>query len=352
MKRLRWLWIPAVLVVLAVAGWWWFGGHQHERLPSADDADVAKALSDPAVVARGKYLTIAGDCAACHTKQGGIAFAGGRILPTPFGNIPAPNITPDPETGLGNWNFEDFWRALHTGVGRNSELLYPVFSYTSYTKVNRDDALAIYAYLRSLAPQHAPSVSLGLDFPYNVRTGLNAWRALYFKPGVFQADSSHSAEWNRGAYLVQGLGHCNECHVTRDALGGMKGDQTLAGGEIPAQNWYAPDLSTKANGGLEGWTAEDIVNLLKTGQSARGSAFGPMAETVYDSTQYLSQDDLQAIATYLQSLPARPKPKVEETKFDSKALADRGTGIYAQRCASCHGKKRRRCGGRVSATER
>jgi mono/diheme cytochrome c family protein len=334
MKRL--LWIPAVLAVIVLAACWWW--RQQHRPVAAEDPAVAVMLKDPAVIAKGHYLAVAGDCMSCHTTQGGQPYAGGRMLPTPFGNIPVPNITPDTETGLGDWHFEDFWRALHTGVGRHRELLYPAFSYTSFTKVTREDAIAIFAYLQSLPAVHQPNQPLGLRFPYNVRSALTAWRAVYFKPGTYQSDPKQSASWNRGAYLVQGLGHCNECHAMRGAWGGIDAPVPLTGGQMPTQDWYAPDLSMQANGGLQGWSKQDIVDALKTGQSSKGAALGPMADVVANSTQYLHDEDLQAIADYLQSLPARPKLVAGPAAFDSKSLADRGSDIYAQHCADCHGK--------------
>jgi mono/diheme cytochrome c family protein len=295
-------------------------------------------LRDPAVIAKGHYLAIAGDCMSCHTTQGGQPYAGGRMLPTPFGNIPAPNLTPDAETGLGHWHFEDFWRALHTGVGRGGELLYPAFSYTSFTKVTRQDAVALFAYLQSLKPVMQPAPPLGLRFPYNVRSALTAWRGIYFKPAVYRADPRQSASWNRGAYLVQGLGHCNECHAARDAWGGIDARFSLSGGQIPVQDWYAPDLSMQANGGLQGWSKQDVVDLLKTGQTSKGTAFGPMADVVASSTQYLSDTDLQVIADYLQSLPARTTPAPPVATAIGKSMADRGAVLYGQQCESCHGK--------------
>jgi len=335
MKRIA---IVVIVVLLAAGGWWWF--HNEAKAPVARSASEvnAAALKDPALIAKGEYLAIVGDCASCHTSQGGVRYAGGRVLPTPFGNIPSPNITPDRETGLGDWSFEDFWQALHAGKGRHGEFLYPVFSYTSFTKVSRDDALAMFAYLQSLAPVHAPSLQPSLEFPYSVRSSLKAWRALYFHEGEFQRDASKSDAWNRGAYLVQGLGHCNECHAPRDSLGGQEGKASLAGGQIPAQNWYAPDLSTQANGGLAGWSEQDIVDLLKTGQSARGTAFGPMADVVTQSTQHLHEDDLRAIAVYLQSLPARTAKAPENSPLDTRPIMAQGAKVYGERCADCHGK--------------
>ncbi len=337
MTWLRRLLLPVALLVVLALGWVLFGGSSRPTPPTASKV-AAATLRDPALIARGRYLATVGDCAGCHTAQGGAYLAGGRSLATPFGNIPVPNITPDRETGLGDWSFEDFWQALHSGKGRHGELLYPAFSYTSYTKVNRDDALAIFAWLQSLAPVRQPDVLPVLAFPYSVRKSLAAWRTLYFKEGEFKPDPAQSVEWNRGAYLVQGLGHCNECHAARDTLGGTPQDVHLTGGQIPMQNWYAPDLSTRRNGGLEGWSAQDIVDLLKTGQSARGAAFGPMAAVVSGSTQHMSEADLHAVATYLQSLPPRASVAEPSSPFDTRALTEQGGKVYAQHCAACHGK--------------
>jgi mono/diheme cytochrome c family protein len=337
-KALRWLLPSIVLLIVLGLGWMLFGGSGSRPTPPAASKIAPTTLRDPALIAKGEYLATVGDCAGCHTAQGGARYAGGRVMATPFGNIPVPNITPDRETGLGEWSFEDFWQALHSGKGRHGELLYPAFSYTAYTKVHHDDALAIFAYLQSLAPVHQVDMTPTLAFPYSVRNSLKAWRALYFREGEFKPDPARSPQWNRGAYLVQGLGHCNECHATRDSLGGTPQDVHLAGGQIPMQHWYAPDLSTQRHGGLEGWSEQDIVDLLKTGQSAKGAAFGPMAAVVSNSTQHMTEDDLRAIANYLQSLPARAAPAAPTTPFDAKTLTERGEKIYGQHCAACHGK--------------
>jgi mono/diheme cytochrome c family protein len=326
------------LLVAWVLGWLFFGSDGHQPTSPAMSKVAATTLRDPTLIARGDYLVTVGDCAGCHTAQGGAGYAGGRSLATPFGNIPVPNITPDRETGLGNWSFEDFWQALHVGKGRHCELLYPAFSYTSYTKVTHDDALAMFAYLQSLPPVHQPASALALNFPYSLRNSLTAWRALYFKEGVYEPDPGQSEQWNRGAYLVQGLGHCNECHAARDTLGGTPQDVHLTGGQIPEQNWYAPDLSMQSNGGLQGWNEQDIVDLLKTGQSAKGAAFGPMADVVAQSTQHMTDADLRAVATYLHSLPARAPLLEEKPPFNTTALIQHGEQIYTQRCADCHAK--------------
>ena len=339
MKRRHAWWLLALPVLAGGLLWFGSGGDPVKPAPPAQREAETAALHDPAVIARGEYLATIGDCAACHTARDGKRYAGGRSLATPFGAVPAPNITPDADTGIGQWSFDDFWRALHHGKGRQGELLYPVFSYTSFTKVSRDDALAIFAYLKSLPPVRRPHDKPGLEFPYSLRSSLLAWRKLYFKPGVFQPDPAQSAEWNRGAYLVQGLGHCNECHTERDSLGGIVQDRELTGGRIPAVNWYAPDLSTRPGGGLAGWSAQDIVDLLKTGQSSKGTAFGPMADVVRLSTQHMTDADLQSVAVYLQSLPPRTPPADQPAAFSHAADHDQGGKLYAQHCADCHGDR-------------
>ncbi|MDE2155882.1 MAG: cytochrome c [Xanthomonadaceae bacterium] len=327
-----------VLTALAIGGWILRASHGGEQAAPSAASVTAGNLRDPALVARGRYLTTVGDCMACHTAQGGLPYAGGRSVPTPFGAVPAPNLTPDRATGIGQWSFADFWRALHAGRGRQGELLYPAFPYTSYTRVTRDDALAMFAYLLTLAPVHAPPGVSGLDFPYSMRGSLAAWRAMYFNEGGYRPEPARSQAWNRGAYLVQGLGHCNECHAARDALGGVSGHPALTGGRIPELDWYAPDLSTRAGGGLQGWSEQDIIDLLQTGRSAKGVAFGPMADVVADSTQYMSGDDLRAIATYLHALPPRAQPAQAMSQFDARALVQQGGKVYGQHCADCHGK--------------
>ncbi|MEO9080197.1 MAG: cytochrome c [Rhodanobacter sp.] len=335
MKRLTLILATLIVIIAAVLSWRYFH-HGDPPLSAAQQHAEAAALHDPAQITRGEYLANVGDCAACHTAQGGVRYAGGRSLSTAFGDVPAPNLTPDPETGLGQWTFNDFWHALHHGTGREGQLLYPVFSYTSFTKVTRADALAIFAYLKSLPPVTRAATPLGLKFPYSVRSSLLAWRTLYFKPGVFQPDPGQSATWNRGAYLVEGLGHCNECHAPRNALGATDKHGQLTGGQIPQMHWYAPDLSTRRGGGLEGWSTQDIVDLLKRGQSAKGAAFGPMAEVVHNSTQYITDDDLHAMATYLQSLPPRVPPANTSLLKVATNHAQGGT-IYDKQCAQCHG---------------
>lgn len=289
------------------------------------------------LIKKGEYLVRVGDCVSCHTVTDKKAFAGGHAMRTPFGTLYTPNITSDEQTGIGKWTFEHFWQALHHGKGYSGEILYPAFSYTSYTKVTREDAFAIYTYLQSVPAIRQKNREHDLSFPFNIRSTLHAWRLLYFTAAEYQPDNNQSDEWNRGAYLVTGLGHCNECHTTRNALGAMDQKPPLAGGQIPIQGWYAPDLSMQTGGGLEGWEKAEVIKLLKTGLSAKGGAIGPMADVVRNSTQYMTDSDLNAVAVYLASLPA---PVVKPTPVITQALDYAlGQKIYAQHCESCHGQQ-------------
>lgn len=336
---MRWLlraWLLVLFAGLLALGWVLFADSDRQTDAPSGGTDTP-ALTDPALISKGAYLAQIGDCGSCHTARGGALYAGGRAIQTPFGSVPASNLTPDRKTGLGEWEFADFWRAMHHGQGRRGQRLYPAFPYTSYTRVTREDAWAIFAYLRSVPAVRQSPRALGLDFPYRIRATLAAWRALYFRPGVFKADAQHSAQWNRGAYLVQGLGHCNECHAERGALGATTGLH-LAGGQIPQQTWYAPDLSTQENGGLQGWSEQDIVELLQTGQSAKGAAFGPMADVVAQSTQHITTADLRAIAIYLASLPPRSSRPAPHSAFNVAKITGAGEKIYRQHCADCHGR--------------
>ncbi len=299
-------------------------------------APVASAAASESLIARGAYLARAGNCAGCHTAPGGQAYAGGRGIPTPFGTVFTSNLTPDDNTGLGGWSPAHFWRAMHNGRSKSGRLLYPAFPYTSYTQVTRDDSDALFAYLGSLPPVAQANRPHGLRFPFQSQAALAVWRAMYFRPGVFEADSRRSADWNRGAYLVQGLGHCSACHSARNALGATTEGLNLAGGLIPMQNWYAPSLSAPLEAGVAGWNQADIVSLLQHGVSAQASVTGPMAEVVLQSTQHLSATDLVAMAQYLQQLPgatAAPAP-IPSRGTDSSG---KGARLYELHCAQCHG---------------
>ena len=306
----------------------------------ADDAGppaTTAALPAPEQVARGAYLARAGDCMACHTTRGGAAYAGGRALQTPFGSVISPNITSDRETGIGSWSADDFWRALHNGKSRDGRLLYPAFPYTNYTKVTRDDADALYAFFQSVPAQRQVNRAHELRFPYNQQIMLAAWRALYFRPAVWRPQGGQSVEWNRGAYLVQGLGHCSACHSGRNPLGAS--EDTLSGGLIPVLGWYAPSLTSDAEAGLGNWDAAHIVALLKTGVSPRATVFGPMAEVVQQSLQHLGQADVNAMAVYLKSLPnasTEKPPPAAPLSPRAQAQYDSGAKLYQTHCADCH----------------
>lgn len=300
--------------------------------------------SDPDALARGAYLARAGNCEACHTARGGAPYAGGRAIDTPFGTVYSTNLTPDPDTGLGHWSAPQFWRAMHHGRGADGRLLVPAFPYTSTTLVTRADSDALYAYLRSLPSVQRAARPHELRFPFNTQAALAVWRALYFKPGVFEPDAARSADWNRGAYLVQGLGHCNACHAKRNALGATEGPLDLGGGLIPIQNWYAPSLTDPHEAGVASWSATDIVALLKNGVVDRAGALvtasGPMGEVVLRSTQHLSEADLGAMAAYLKTLGATHADAAEPAAQAASAppsAAGRGATLYADHCAACHG---------------
>lgn len=288
-------------------------------------------------VAKGEYLARAGNCMACHTTRGGSAYAGGRAIATPFGTIHSPNITPDTGTGIGAWTADDFWRALHNGKSKDGSFLYPAFPYPNYTKVTRDDSDAIYLYLRTLPPVRQINAAHDLRFPFNQRYLLAFWRALYFTPGEFVADTKQGKDWNRGAYLVQGLGHCAACHTSRTVLGGTSKTGELAGATIAMLNWHASSLSADEDGGLWGWQRQDIRELLQTGVSQRGAVSGPMAEVVSASLQHLAQEDIDAMALYLQSVPRRPaaRPAPQVGRIDEGVLKN-GARIYEQHCVACH----------------
>nr|WP_240648109.1 cytochrome c [Pararobbsia silviterrae] len=306
----------------------------------AQDKSAAPA-SHADVLKRGEYLARAGDCIACHTAPGGKEFAGGLAMDTPFGALYTPNISSDREYGIGAWTADQFYAMLHTGKSRDGQLIYPAMPFASYTKVTREDSDAIYAFLKSTAPIHEPNRPHELRFPYNQRSLLIGWRTLYFREGEYKPDPKMSVEWNRGAYLVQGLGHCTMCHTAINALGGSSERKAFEGGLIPMQNWYAPSLTSNKEAGLGEWSIEDIDALLQSGVSNRGAVYGPMAQVVHDSLQYLNDDDIRAMSVYLKSLPERSGTAIAEptqaTTEQTSTLAPLGKKIYDAQCAVCHG---------------
>jgi mono/diheme cytochrome c family protein len=322
----------AVVLLLLAAVVWALNRRDEAPITNAPGAFQPSAEQ----LRRGAELARAGNCIGCHTARGGLAYAGGRAIDTPFGRVFASNLTPDDTHGLGRWSADHFWRALHNGRSRDGRLLYPAFPYPNFTLVTRADSDALYAYLRSLAPVPQANRPHELRFPYNLQASLAVWRALYFSPRVYQPEAAQTAEWNRGSYLVRGLGHCNACHASRNRLGATNSDLELGGGLIPMQGWYAPSLASAQEAGVAAWRPQDVVQLLKTGVSAHGSVMGPMAEVVYRSTQYLPDADLRAMAVYLQALPQHEPRRPAPEPVDPAQMA-LGGRLYKDHCASCHG---------------
>ncbi len=296
-------------------------------------AQPATSRQDFLTIERGRYLAVAADCAACHTlPDSGEQLGGGRPIETPFGRILAPNITPDPETGIGAWSDEAFVGSLLNGTGRSGEHLYPAMPYTYFTHMTRDDALAILAYLKTVPPVHNQVISNQLPFPFDIRMSMLAWDALFFKPGTLQARADRSAEWNRGAYLVEGPMHCGMCHTAKNILGGDKSSEALLGYSL--QGWFAPNITNDGYRGLGRWTLDDITAYLRTGHNRIAAASGPMAEEVADSSSRMTDADLHAVAVYLKDQPGN------ETRPAPIAATDPamrlGGAIYADECAACH----------------
>jgi mono/diheme cytochrome c family protein len=305
-------------------------------------------LTNADLVKRGEYLTRAGDCAACHTADKSRPFAGGLPITTPFGTIYTPNITSDPDTGIGRWTDADFLRAMHEGIGKDGERLYPAFPYPEFTKVTNDDVLAIRAYLNTLAPvRYTPPANV-MSFPFNQRWLMTFWNMLNFHEGRHVPDPKQSAEWNRGAYLVEGLGHCEECHTPRDVTQGLKTSERFTGAEI--SGWRAFNITPDAKSGIGAWSDDDIAQYLATGVAhGHANAAGPMADVVQNSTQYMTPQDLRSMVVYLRAVPAkgggetRPrdtygKPAIDDvTALRGTAVSGvNGAQLFIANCATCH----------------
>jgi mono/diheme cytochrome c family protein len=339
----RFLWLAAGLSGLMLAGALVVLIRQLNVPALPPVSGVVPALS-PQLVEHGAYLARAGNCAACHTTKGEAAYAGGAAIETRFGRVYPGNLTPDPEHGLGQWSADAFWRAMHHGQSRDGRLLNPVFPYTSYTHVTREDSDALYAFLQSQAPVARPNPSQALRFPFNTQAALAVWQTLYFEPAAALHQPApamapaRTTEWNRGAYLVRGLGHCAACHATRDVLAGVSSGAEFTGGLMNEQGWYAPSLHDHREGGVADWHEDDVVRLLQTGvaRDVSASVMGPMAEVVFHSTQHLTETDLRAMAVYLQHLEpieVARSAREEATPWD-RALGQR---LYETHCIDCHG---------------
>jgi mono/diheme cytochrome c family protein len=300
-------------------------------------APLAAQANAPAdLIARGQYLTRAADCEACHTMPGGQPFAGGRAFQLPFGVLYAPNITPD-ETGIAGYSDDDWVRMLRRGIGRDGQHLYPAMPYQAYTGMSRDDALAIKAYLMSLPPVHAAIPANQISFPYNQRWGMFFWNLVNNPDRRFTPDNSRSAAWNRGAYLVQVLGHCAECHTPRNFMMAVATSRQFAGAS--EEGWLAYNITSDPTHGLGGWSDAALAQYLSTGHAdGHGPASGPMAEVVEDSLRYLTPDDIHAVVTYLRTVPAQPDGPEAVVANGTPQIDPDGLGarLFAQACEGCH----------------
>jgi mono/diheme cytochrome c family protein len=292
----------------------------------------AQAEPSAEMIARGKALTDVGDCASCHTADPAKPFAGGKRIDTPFGGIYSPNLTPDRDTGIGAWSDGEFYRALRNGVARDGSRYYPAFPYPNFTKLVRDDMLAIRAYLATLTPFRNASPPPELRWPLNYRVLMRGWNLLFFRPGIFQPDQLKSAEWNRGGYLVEGAAHCGACHTPKNIFGADKRGRSYGGGLI--DGWFAPRLDSAERSGLKSWSVDDIVEYLQSGRNGKNHADGPMADVIVNSTSKMRDADVRAMAVYLKDLPAgAPEPAVAPPPQGDMTA---GKAIYARACIACH----------------
>ena len=307
-------------------------------------APPAPSSFAPELVARGEVLAGAGYCSTCHTTKGGQPFAGGYAMKTGFGTIYSTNITPDPKTGIGAWSEPAFRRAMHQGVARNGSHLFPAFPYDHFTELSDADVSALYAYMMTRPPVVAPPKRNSVPFPLNIRALQAGWKLLFFKPGRFEPDKARSVEWNRGAYLAEGVSHCGACHTPRNALGAEKRDKAFAGAAI--DNWIAPPL-TAANPSPAPWDQAELTAYLRTGVSRyHGVAAGPMAPVVHDGLSRLPDADIQALAVYFADRAGAPgrastlAPALQRAaaanRLNVGAQNDPSARLYTAACASCH----------------
>jgi mono/diheme cytochrome c family protein len=311
---------------------------KHEPTAATGGAVGTVAPAAQSLIERGKYLARAGNCGACHTAANG-ELAGGVAFDTPFGKIYSANITPDVDSGIGKWTRDDFLQSLRKGVRPSGEHLYPVFPYTAFTKITDEDAAALYAYLKSVPAVHYVVPAAEMSFPYNRRSLLYLWKALFFDDGPYNPDARKSAEWNRGAYLITALGHCSACHSPRNSLGAERSSLSMTGGvyqdRVPGgatRPWSAPNLTSLAQG-MGAWPAEEIIAYLKTGTNSYAATFGPMNEVIMNGTRHLSDADLRAMAIYLKDLPANEGELAPSAKSE---VLQAGETVYNVNCGTCH----------------
>lgn len=314
-------------VCVLIGAWLLLGSTAHAQGRAGPGSDL---------VGRGEYLARASDCGPCHTVPGRPAFTGGRAFKLPFGTLYTPNITPDRETGIGTYTDDEFVAALRDGVGRGGKHLYPAMPYTSYVGMSREDALAIKAYLFSLAPVQAAAPDNTLEFPFNQRAGLIAWKLLFHKGGQVEPETGRTADWNRGAYLVKALGHCGECHSPRGLAQNVEVGRSLSGGQ--ADGWTAYNITADAHSGVGAWSDEALTSYLSTGHGpGHSAAAGPMAEVVEHSLRFLTPDDTRAMVTYLRTVPAiRTGPAAAAAPPQPGNADALGKRVFAGACANCH----------------
>ncbi|HEY1058236.1 MAG TPA: c-type cytochrome [Limnobacter sp.] len=289
---------------------------------------------------RGAYLARVGNCMGCHTSDRNKPYAGGKAIQTPFGTVYASNLTPAKDTGLGKWTADDFYRAMHEGISRKGHYLYPAFPFGNYTLMPRRDVDDLYQYLRRIKPVEQATPKAQMKFPFKQRQLMAVWRTLFFSGGEYVPDAKQTAQWNRGAYLVNGPGHCAACHTPRNALGALRTDKNLSGATIPVLNWFAPALNSHPSDGLGQWSVSDIVEYLSTGKNKDRAVTGPMSEVVAHSLQFMTRADLEAMAVYMKSLPAQSPDEKSNTvvaRQNLEPLLRKGEAVYKQQCVDCHG---------------
>jgi mono/diheme cytochrome c family protein len=293
---------------------------------------AAAAEPSQETIAHGKALVEAGDCASCHTADPAKPFAGGKRIDTPFGGIYSPNLTPDRDTGIGGWSDADFYGALRYGLDPDGSRYYPAFPYPYFTKLTRPDIVAIRAYLATLTPFESEAPPPELRFPLNFRVVMRAWNYLFLRPGILDPDQQKGTDWNRGRYLVEGIGHCGACHTPKNIFGADKRGQAFAGGVV--QGWFAPRLDAAERSGLKSWSIDDIAEYLQSGRNGKSHADGLMAEVVVNSTSKMSDADIRAMAIYLKALPEGPPEPAVTAPPEANMKA--GAAIYAHACVACH----------------
>ena len=353
-QRRNWMLLgTAVLIFAAVVAWRllflpsalaFAGGHQVDLSEYGGSAvtGVPQELAKADFVTRGRYLAEATDCAACHTAKGGKPFAGGRPFKLPFGTIYTPNITPDRETGIGAWTDAEFLRAVHEGIGRGGERLYPAFPYASYTSLTDADVLAIRGYLGTVPAVHQENSPNTFGFPFNQRWLMAIWGTFFNPAERFRPVAERSRQWNRGAYLVEAAGHCGECHTPRTLMQAMDTRRKFAGGQ--AEGWNAYNITSDRLSGIGAWSADDLASYLAKGHApGHGVASGPMAEAVELSTSQMTPSDIAAMVAYLRTVPAvrtgsspqmaGPAPEVASSQSTDNPGGKR---LFEGACASCH----------------